>query len=109
MAVSSLGRLPSEERLPEPALEGLEQVRVVLAGADHHGQVRDELRQGLVGAARRSRGLAPEAPPQSALSSAREPLAQLVAHLAMVVGAGQDDADLFEAFQRGLGLPLFAR
>ncbi|MFO0570253.1 MAG: hypothetical protein U0263_31720 [Polyangiaceae bacterium] len=48
-----------------------------------------------------------EAPAPS--SSAHEPLAQLVAHLAMVVGAGQDDADLFEAFQRGLGLPLFAR
>lgn len=48
-----------------------------------------------------------EAPAPS--SSAREPLAQLVAHLAVVVGAGLDDADLFEAFQRGLGQPLLAR
>lgn len=42
-------------------------------------------------------------------SGAREPLAQLVAHLAVVAGAGVDDADLFEGFQGRLDLPLLAR
>lgn len=42
-------------------------------------------------------------------STAREPLAQLVAHLAVVVGAGVGDADLFEGFQDRLDLPLLAR
>jgi hypothetical protein len=40
-------RLPREQPLPEPALEGFEQVGVVDTCADHDGHVRDELRQGL--------------------------------------------------------------